>query len=133
MKKIIGIFIILIIFISVIIWLGMRDTFTPFVRENITKPIYTIGDLNYEKGLKSNKKVVKFGPAFWGIYPGGLAFQSINEAKEYFEAEKDNFYKINEKWAIYVLSGDFEKDTTETENNSYINKSLLVIKLQQRL
>ena len=92
---------------------------TPIERHNISTPIYTIGDKTYDLALNDKKTVVKFGPMFMGLYSGGLAFSSPEEAKKYmFENNWDK-----NKWDIYLLSGDYDIDVT----NGHINKSLMVV------
>ena len=91
----------------------------PTIRENITDSIFTIGDKTYTKALNNGLRVVKFGPMFFCIYPGGKAFRSKSEAHEFMH--KNNW--DSSKWDVFKLSGDYKLDVTG--NN--INKSLLVI------
>ncbi len=100
----------------------------PLERDNIQQPIYTIGDLNYAESLANNKKIVKFGPAFWGLYPGGIAFSDANQAAEYIKNNKELLNEFSDGWAIYQLSGDFALDTEKKGENHYTNKSLFVVR-----
>ena len=91
------------------------------MRTNIKKPIYTVGELStYTPALKSRKKVVKFGPLFFGLYNGGLAFPTPKQARSYLTK---NDWDLS-LWSVYELSGDYTIDVT----NGFINKSLLIIK-----
>ena len=118
MKKIIITLSILLI-IAMIAFIEFGRKSTPIERHNISTPIYTIGDKTYDLALNDKKTVVKFGPMFMGLYSGGLAFSSPEEAKKYmFENNWDK-----NKWDIYLLSGDYDIDVT----NGHINKSLMVV------
>ncbi|WOG27275.1 hypothetical protein [Endozoicomonas sp. 8E] len=72
--------IILIIVLAAIVWFGVMDSFSPLVREDITHPIFTIGDASYQSALSEGKSIIKFGPVFWGLYPGGLAFKNCQRS-----------------------------------------------------
>lgn len=94
---------------------------TPLVRNAVTLPIYTIGETKgYGQALSSGKHVVKFGPMFWGIYPGGLAFKNADATHAYMV--KKGLDRNN--WSVFVLSGDYALDATK----GFTNKSLLVLK-----
>ena len=50
----------------------------PTVRADTNNPVYTLGELqSYDPTLSDGQTVVKFGPMFLGIYPGGLVFLRI--------------------------------------------------------
>jgi hypothetical protein len=132
MKKISILIICALIIIGVTIFVGIKDAFKPLERSSITQAIYTIGDLNYEKSINANKKIVKLGPVFWGIYPGGLAFKNIYSAENCIKNNTELLNKFSKGWAIYQLSGDFEQDTYSKNNNYYINKSLFVVELVKK-
>lgn len=93
----------------------------PIVRDVVSAPIYTIGEVEgYNGALASGKNVVKFGPMFFGLYPGGLAFKNAENARSYIKDKR-----LDEKvWSVYSLSGDYDLDALD----GYINKSLLVQK-----
>lgn len=94
---------------------------TPVVRETIIAPIYTIGEVKgYGEALAAGKRVVKFGPMFWGLYPGGLAFETADVAHAYLSDQGLD----HNKWSVFSLSGDYNIDATE----GFTNKSLLVLK-----
>jgi hypothetical protein len=133
MKKVIKIVFVIVVSLTIVGWLGLKDVFTPLQRDNIDKPIYTIGDLNYEKAISAGKKVVKFGPAFWGIYPGGLAFEDVSKAEAFFKAQKQKFSAVSSDWGIYKLSVDFKLDTVKNGELFYLNKSLFVSELKKKL
>jgi len=130
--KVIKYFILFFSLLCVVIWLGIKDSFTPIQRTEIAHPIYTIGDIQYQKALESGKNVVKFGCMFWSIYPGGLAFRTIDEAIEFSQNNKKFLKKFSTGWAVYKLSGDFTLDTYLVDTQRYINKSLLVTKLVKK-
>ncbi|WP_350333740.1 hypothetical protein [Coralliovum pocilloporae] len=89
-------------------------------REDITTPIYTIGEAeDYSAALAEGKRVVKFGPMFWGLYSGGLAFRTIDAARAYM----DNNDWDQKTWSVYQLSGDYALDVTD----GFTNKTLLVV------
>lgn len=92
---------------------------TPVIRKDTTTPLYTIGEVEgYGRALSAGHHVVKFGPMFFGLYPGGLAFRSPEEAASYL---KNNGWDTR-KWSIYLTSGDYKLDATD----GFTNKSLIV-------
>ncbi|WP_448215697.1 hypothetical protein [Endozoicomonas sp. 2B-B] len=117
---------ILIIAIAAIVWFGVMDSITPLVREDITHPIFTIGDASYQSALSEGKNIIKFGPMFWGLYPGGLAFKSAREATAFMQNNQSELDKFASGWAVYELTGDFEMDTHSSGQHRYLNQSLLV-------
>ncbi|MGS2722471.1 hypothetical protein ACVBEJ_01920 [Porticoccus sp. GXU_MW_L64] len=119
---------IVLVFSALIIWLGVKDAFNPIQRSEINSPIFTIGDLSYQKALSEGKGVVKFGPLFWGLYPGGIAFSNPGEAQDFILGNQELLDSFSSGWAIYELSGDMSLDTYRDGENRYINKSLLVIR-----
>lgn len=116
----------LIIVLAVTVWLEVKGSFTPLVREDITKPIFTIGDTRYHSALSEGKNVIKFGPMFWGLYPGGLAFKSVEEAIAFMQNNQSEQDELSSGWAVYELTGDFELDTYRSHEYRYLNQSLLV-------
>jgi hypothetical protein len=115
-KKIILITAILIVYGII----EFKSKLTPVVRFNIENHIYTIGDKSYSSSLKDQKNIIKFGSMFFGLYPGGLAFSSVKEAKEYMRKHELSV----DKWSIYLLSGDYKLDT----QNGFIINSMIVTK-----
>jgi len=115
----------IIITVSIAVLIGIAAVFeigknaTPINRNDISSPIYTIGDKSYELALKENKAVVKFGPMFMGMYPGGLAFSNPEAARKYMI---ENDWDVK-KWDVYQLSGDYDRDV----RNGHIDKSLRVL------
>ena len=124
MKKNVIITVSMFILIGIVIFLEFERKSIPIHRHNILTPIYSIGDKSYELALKENKTVVKFGPMFMGIYPGGLAFPNPEGARKFMI---ENNWDL-QKWNIYQLSGDYRKDV----KNGHINKSLLVLRKFQQ-
>ncbi len=116
-----------VLMLAVVVWFGARDCFSPMNRENVQLPIYTIGDSGYGTALQEGKNIVKFGPAFWGLYPGGLAFKDVLSAEKYMKGNRQLLDKFSEGWAVYRLSGDFTLDTYVRGEGYYINRSLLVV------
>lgn len=100
--------------------LELRPAMTPLVRSAPVDPIYTIGDNTYATALSEGRSVVKFGPLLFGLYPGGLAFASPDEAATYLLAQN-----LDPKaWRIYALSGSYGADSAE----GFLTRSLLVTK-----
>ena len=114
---------------AIVIWLGVKDELTPVVREDIRTPIYTLGDGSYQQALAQQKQVLKFGPMFWGQYPGGLAFTDAEQALHYLKQNPQEFSDSSE-WGVYQLSGDLERDVDYNgySGQLHIRHSLLVIK-----
>ena len=113
-------------------WLGVKDALTPIERKNTAHPIYTIGDVNYQTALKSETSILKFGKMFWGLYPGGLAFESPEAAISYMESNEHILEKFSSGWAVYELSGDYNLDT-HGSSPRYLNNSMLVIRSVDKL
>ena len=114
--------------IALITWAGTKDALTPIKRERVEQSIYTIGDLNYAKALTQGKNVIKFGPIFWGAYPGGIAFNNVKDAEDYIKNNTELLDTLSGGWGVYELSGDFALDTEKNGDQRYTNKSLFVIK-----
>lgn len=128
MLKKLSLSIVVLLSVALIAWIGVKDAFNPIKRESVQVPMYTIGDINYAEALAQGKKVVKFGPLFWGTYPGGIAFNNPKEAEDYIKNNSELLNTFSEGWGIYELSGDFALDTEKNGDHRYINKSLFVIK-----
>ncbi|WP_422473773.1 hypothetical protein [Endozoicomonas sp. ALB032] len=118
--------IILTAVLAAIVWFGVMDSFSPLAREDITHPVFTIGDASYQSALSEGKNIIKFGPMFWGLYPGGLAFKSAREATAFMQNNQSELDKFASGWAVYELTGDFEMDTHSSGQHRYLNQSLLV-------
>ena len=114
--------------VALITWFGVKDALTPIKREHVQEPVFTIGDLTYAEALAKGKNVIKFGPAFWGMYPGGIAFTNAKEAEDYIKSNTELLNTFSEGWGIYELSGDFALDTDKSGDRHYTNKSLFVIR-----
>ena len=78
---------------------------TPLRRQDIEKPLYTVGDENDSKTLDAGKNVVQFGRMIGGIYLGGLAFQTPEAAHQHLQS-----IGRKEVWGVYVLSGNYDRD-----------------------
>lgn len=78
---------------------------TPLRRQDIEKPLYTVGDENDWKALDAGKNVVQFGRMIGGIYLGGLAFQTPEAAHQHLQS-----IGRKEVWGVYVLSGNYDRD-----------------------
>ena len=59
---------------------ALNNYATPVQRNDIQRPLYTVGDPNYAVALDEGKNIVKFGRLPFGIYPGGLAFDDPQDA-----------------------------------------------------
>ena len=119
--------------ISMVIYLGVKDVLNPYFREDIQHTVYTIGDSAYQRSLSEGKRVVKFGPAFWGLYPGGLAFPTSEKAEAYYLQNREQFAAVGSRWIVAELSGDLELDTYAEEHQRYLNKSLFVTRIVKPL
>jgi hypothetical protein len=92
---------------------------TPTIRSDIKTPLYTVGEIaGYDQALSDGRTVVKFGPMFAGLYPGGLGFSSVEAAFSYLSREGWD----PDLWAVYELSGDYDLDVSD----GYVNKTLIV-------
>ena len=111
---------------SFIIWLGVKDALSPTQRVDTSQPVFTIGDIGYLQALRENKRIIKFGPMFWGLYPGGLAFSTPDQAAAFIHSHKDQLDWFSSGWAVYELSGDFNRDTREIDGSRYLNRSLFI-------
>lgn len=114
---------------SVVVWAGVKDALHPISRKDIQAPIFTLGDGTYLEALNTGKRVVKFGPLFWGAYPGGLAFADADKAAAYLYNHKSEFDHISSGWRVYQLSGEFELDTYAVGEQHYLAHSLLITQL----
>ena len=114
--------------LAIVIWFGVKDALTPLQRSANNQPIFTIGDAHYQQALTDGKNIVKFGQMFWGLYPGGLAFSSPDEAVAYAQSNQQLLEQFSSGWAVYELSGDFAQDTYLKGKQSYLKQSLLVVK-----
>ena len=104
--------------------LFLRSWATPLIRDDISKKLFTVGDETYATALADGKNVVKFGSLPFGIYPGGVAFDDVGAARDHLT----ELGKADSGWAVYELSGDFEKDTYDVGGSHYTDKSLIVVR-----
>ena len=93
------------------------------IRSGIEEPIYTIANNDYSVAISKRKRVVKFGPMFWGLYPGAIAFKTPEDASAYMKKKEMN----EEELAVYRLSGNYESDVNQEGEPHRINKSLIMI------
>ena len=93
------------------------------IRSGIEEPIYTIANNDYSVAISKRKHVVKFGPMFWGLYPGAIAFKTPEDASAYMKKKEMN----EEELAVYRLSGNYESDVNQEGEPHRINKSLIMI------
>ena len=94
---------------------------TPIQRTQVDSPLYTVGDQNYAQALDEGKNIVKFGRLPLGVYPGGVAFSNPADAEEHLTE-----IGRADDWGVYLLSGDFDLDTTAVDGRHYTTRSLLV-------
>lgn len=125
--KVLKYIVLIILLLSIGVWFGIKDALEPVSRAEVLNPIYTIGDLSYQKALEQNKNIIKFGKMFWGIYPGGLAFNSPEEALEFVTDNQDVLNSFSSGWKLYKLSGDMMLDTYQRDGQKYLSNSLLVM------
>jgi hypothetical protein len=123
MKKIIYGLAAIILILAVLSVIEVRRHSSPWVRGGVAIPVFTIGDESFARDLAKGKKVVKYGPMFSGLYPGGLAFAMVEDAANYLRSENKDL----SKWGVYLLAGDYLLDVDRTGPEHHINKTLLVI------
>ncbi len=114
--------------LALIAWLGVRETLTPLERDHVENPIYAVGEAIDPSVDLETSKIIIFGPAFWGQYPGARAFSTIAGAERYLIENN----KAIDGWAIYQLSGDFALDTYLENGHPHLNKSLVVVRLVKK-
>ena len=93
------------------------------IRSSVEEPIYAIGDKDFSVALSKGKRVIKLGPMFWGLYPGGIAFKTPAAALAYMKKKEMNRIKL----AVYRLSGNYELDVNQEGELHHIDKSLMFI------
>lgn len=111
-----------------VVWLGVKDALSPTERSHVENPVYAVGEAVGPDTDLASSKIIMFGPAFWGQYPGGRVFSTIDAAERYLLENN----KAIDGWAIYELSGDFRLDTHLENGVPHLNKSLLVRRLVKK-
>lgn len=96
----------------------------PLLREPGPNPIYTIGDRALGAGLAAGSRAVKLGPMFYGLYPGGFAFRTPQEARAYLAQKRLD----TARWRVYELAGDFAMDVVVRGQRTHIAHSLVVVR-----
>jgi hypothetical protein len=127
MKKLLYPLIFPFISISVVFFIAFaefRSKNEPTFRNKIKTPVYTISKKDFSDEMEKGRRVVRLGPMFWGLYPGGIAFSNLKEAKAIYKKNKMS----SKLWRIYLLSGDYSKDVTQ----HYTNKTLWVLKEEHK-
>ncbi len=119
--------VLILVALSSLVWLGVKDAIAPVMRSDVDSPIFTVGDGHYRDALASGSQVLKFGRLFWGIYPGGLAFESAEAATQYLHLHKEELETISSDWSVYRLSGEYQLDTYVKDDQRYIKSSMLVL------
>lgn len=104
--------------------LEYRRVLVPTSRDVVVHPIYTVGDRGMLRELATGKRVVKFGPMFFGLYPGGFAFRAPEDARDYLNARRLD----TNKWRVYELAGEFDKDSYLHGARNHISKTLVVVR-----
>jgi hypothetical protein len=113
---------ILMAFLLLFVALELHRTADATIRSNVEEPIYAISDKDFSVPLSKGKDVIKLGPMFWGLYPGGVAFKTPAAALAYMKQEMNR-----EKLAVYRLSGNYELDVNHEGELHHINKSLMLV------
>lgn len=106
----------LIIFIAIAVGINLQLTSAPMIRTNPQNPVYTLGSKDEASDLSHGKQVIKLGPCLFGLYPGAIAFRSVQQAKDFIGLKGYDA----DKWIIFQLSGDYQLDVT----NGVLNKTL---------
>jgi hypothetical protein len=101
-----------------------RRTAEATICSSVDEPIYTIAGNDFSVALSKGKDVIKFGPMFWGLYPGTVVFKTPEDASAYMKKKEMN----EEELAVYRLSGNYELDVNQEGDPHRINKSLMMIK-----
>ncbi|WP_120631478.1 hypothetical protein [Ruegeria sp. EL01] len=118
-KRILAIATLLLLAVAGGVYFEFQRNATPTVRTDVSTPVYSLGELqSYDSALSDGRVVVKFGPMFLGLYPGGQAFTTVEAAASYMSQNDWD----PAAWGIYELSGDFLLDVS----GGYTNKSLIV-------
>lgn len=122
MKKLLPLLLLLSL-ILLVLWLGIKDALVPLEREVIQLPVYTVAEVPDSDTSTEMEKIVTFGPALWGAYPGARAFPDVTAARQYLNEEN----KRGRKWGIFRLSGDYALDTYEKNGMQHIARTLVVV------
>ncbi|MFQ5487699.1 MAG: hypothetical protein ACE5ET_04540 [Gammaproteobacteria bacterium] len=109
--------------ILLLLWLGVKDALVPFERTAIEQPVYTVGEVAATEGPAKDSRIVTFGPALWGTYPGARAFPDVAAARQYLQEEN----RRGKQWGIFRLSGDYALDTYEDDGVRRIARTLVVV------
>ncbi len=123
MKKIIYGLAVIVLVLAVLCGLEVHRHSRPWVRGGVAIPVFTIGDESFARDLAKGKKVIKYGPMFFGLYPGGRAFAMVEDAANYLRSENKDL----SQWGVYLLAGDYLLDVDRTGPERHITKTLLVI------
>jgi hypothetical protein len=105
-------------------WSEYRRASQPVVRTATSDPIYTIADRGIGEALAAGHPAVKLGPMFYGLYPGGFAFRTPEEARAYLEQRKLDPMR----WRVYQLAGDFATDVRAGGRRAHLAHSLLAVR-----
>jgi hypothetical protein len=110
---------------SLLLFVGVEvhRTADATIRSSVEEAIYAIADKDFSAALSKEKGVIKLGPMFLGLYPGGIAFKTPAAALAYVKKKEMN----REKVAVYRLSGNYALDVNQEGEVHHINKSLLLI------
>ncbi len=106
-----------------LLWLGVKDALAPFERKVIQQPVYAVGEVTAGAAPAKDSKIVTFGPALWGTYPGARAFPDVAAAQQYLQEQN----RRGKNWGIFRLSGDYALDTYEDEGVRRIARTLVVV------
>jgi len=108
-----------------LLWLGVKDALVPFEREGIQQALYAVGEVaaGDAPAAEGEARIVTFGPALWGAYPGARAFPDVAAARQYLNEEN----KRGRKWGIFRLSGDYALDTYDKNGVRRIARTLVVV------
>ncbi len=105
-------------------WMEYRRVAQPVLRTSVGNPIYTIADRSLGETLAAGRPAVKLGPMFYGLYPGGFAFRTPEEARAYLEQRKLDPMR----WRVYELAGDFATDVRAGGRRAHLATSLLAVR-----
>jgi hypothetical protein len=87
--------------------------------------VYTVGRQQEATELRAGARVIRYGPLFWGLYPGAVAFRTPSEALKYLQGRGESLAQ----WQVFQLSGEYDLDVEDGREPNRINKSLVVTEL----
>jgi len=104
-------------------WVELHRAARVTVSVSPQQAVYTVGSQDEAAGLRAGVRVTRYGPLFWGLYPGAVAFRTPGEALKYLQRRGLSLTK----WQVFQLSGEYDLDVQDASDPNRINKSLAVV------